>query len=561
MPHRDYDEAYTGGLTLLHAAAFRVFGTNLVSLRIVLLLFFLLFVAALYSIARRLVPPPAAVLVTLLCVAWSVPNYFASLPSWYNLFFATFGGLALIRHMETGRRRWIFLAGLCGGVSVLFKIVGLYFVAAALLFLAYRESRLQAERRAGEGRLTPFFLVKTGGCVLLLTAEACLLRNRIGAPAFFHFLLPTAAVAGLLLADEWKDGGGGLFERLDRLVGLSGPFLLGVAVPVAVFVAPFAAAGALSDLARDVFLLPQKQIATAAVDLPPLRTILPALPYALLMAFPRSIPQRVGRGFRFAIVLFFAGLLGLAVLPAVYRGIWDSARSLLPLAAVAGCHSLGKTRPSGDPSSLARQRTFLLLCLSSLIALVQFPFAAPIYFCYVAPLTILAIAAFLPREASAPRALHLGVAAFYLLFAVLFLNPVYVFNLGHRYDRYVADRRLRLDRGGLRLPEIDARKYERLIATIGKHGNGPIYAGPDCPEIYFLSGRPSPTRTFFEFLGPLETNAASLVPFLETRRTRLVVLNRTPAFSAKPTLALVTELKRRYPNWEAIDNFVLLWKN
>ena len=191
----------------------------------------------------------------------------------------------------------------------------------------------------------------------------------------------------------------------------------------------------------------------------------------------------------------------------------------------------------------------------------QFPFAAPIYFCYVAPLTILAIAAFLPREASAPRALHLGVAAFYLLFAVLFLNPVYVFNLGHRYDRYVADRRLRLDRGGLRLPEIDARKYERLIATIGKHGNGPIYAGPDCPEIYFLSGRPSPTRTFFEFLGPLETNAASLVPFLETRRTRLVVLNRTPAFSAKPTLALVTELKRRYPNWEAIDNFVLLWKN
>ena len=40
MPHRDYDEAYSGGLTLLHAIAFRIFGTNLVSLRLVLFLFF-----------------------------------------------------------------------------------------------------------------------------------------------------------------------------------------------------------------------------------------------------------------------------------------------------------------------------------------------------------------------------------------------------------------------------------------------------------------------------------------------------------------------------------------
>jgi hypothetical protein len=558
MPHRDYDEAYTGGLTLLHAAAFRLFGTNLVSLRIVLFLFFLFFVAALFGIARRLVSPLPAVLVTLLCVAWSVPNYFASLPSWYNLFFATFGALALMRYLETGRRRWIFLAGLCGGVSVVFKIVGLYFIAAALLFLAYRESNLPGERRAGRGRLTAFFLVQTGGCVLLLAAEAYLLRDRIGAPAFFHFLLPTAAVAGLLLADEWKIGGGSLSERLGGLVRLSGPFLLGVAVPVAVFVAPFVAAGALSDLARGVFLLPQKQIATAAVDLPPLRTILPAVPYALVLAFPRSITPRAERGLRVAAALFFAGLLGLALLPAVHRAIWYSARSLLPLATVAGCYSLAKTRSSDDPSNLARQRTFLLLCLAALIALVQFPFAAPIYFCYVAPLTVFAIASVLPGEA--PRALHLGVAVFYLLFAVLFLNPVYVFNLGYRHDRYVADRRLQLDRGGIRLPEVDARKYERLIATIEKHGNGPIYAGPDCPEIYFLSDRPSPTRTFFEFLGPLKTNAASLVPFLETRQIRLVVLNRTPAFSAKPALDLVSALKRRYPNWETIDNFVLLWK-
>ena len=41
--------------------------------------------------AARFVPPISAALVTAVAVAWSVPNYFASMPSYYNLFLATFG--------------------------------------------------------------------------------------------------------------------------------------------------------------------------------------------------------------------------------------------------------------------------------------------------------------------------------------------------------------------------------------------------------------------------------------------------------------------------------------
>src|SRR5215813_10887577 len=33
LPHKDFDEGYTGGLTYLNALAFRVLGTNLASLR------------------------------------------------------------------------------------------------------------------------------------------------------------------------------------------------------------------------------------------------------------------------------------------------------------------------------------------------------------------------------------------------------------------------------------------------------------------------------------------------------------------------------------------------
>ena len=34
LPHRDFDEIYTGGLTFLNAGAFRLFGISLWSLRL-----------------------------------------------------------------------------------------------------------------------------------------------------------------------------------------------------------------------------------------------------------------------------------------------------------------------------------------------------------------------------------------------------------------------------------------------------------------------------------------------------------------------------------------------
>ena len=141
LPHRDFDEGYTGGLTFLHAAALWAFGVNLLSLRLVLLLFVLAWVPALFFIASRFVGPLAAGATVLLAVAWSVPTYPASMPSWYNLFFATFGAAGLLLFVDSGRRRWLVIAGLCAGISCLVKIVGLYFVAGTLLFLAFDESQ------------------------------------------------------------------------------------------------------------------------------------------------------------------------------------------------------------------------------------------------------------------------------------------------------------------------------------------------------------------------------------------------------------------------------------
>src|SRR5260370_20363388 len=108
-------------------------------MRYMIFLFFLAWVPANYYAASRFVSAPVAGAVTLLAVAWGLPNYAAAMPSWYNLFFATFCLAALLRYIEVQTGRWLLFAGFCGGVSLLFKLSGLYFVAGALLFLLFRE--------------------------------------------------------------------------------------------------------------------------------------------------------------------------------------------------------------------------------------------------------------------------------------------------------------------------------------------------------------------------------------------------------------------------------------
>src|SRR5689334_21216069 len=83
LPHRDFDEIYTGGLSLLYALAFKLFGVNLMTIRAMVYVFFLAFVPAVYLIAARFASPAIAAAVTAVAVVWTVPNYFSGLPSWY----------------------------------------------------------------------------------------------------------------------------------------------------------------------------------------------------------------------------------------------------------------------------------------------------------------------------------------------------------------------------------------------------------------------------------------------------------------------------------------------
>lgn len=138
LPHRDFVEPYTGGLGYYHAIWCMGGGLSAGVIRLSLLPWFAVYCGVLYWLSKRVTAWPGAMLVTALGTALTVPIYPAAMPSWFNLFFAVLGAAALLRYHETERTSWLVTAGLCGGLSIAVKIVGIFFAAAAIAFLLYR---------------------------------------------------------------------------------------------------------------------------------------------------------------------------------------------------------------------------------------------------------------------------------------------------------------------------------------------------------------------------------------------------------------------------------------
>ncbi len=568
LPHVDFDDPYTGGLSFLHAAAFGVFGIRLSVLRWLLFGVSLAFVAALFQLASRAAGPAAAGAATLLAVAWGPPVYFAALPSWYNLFFATFGTLALIHHVETGRRRWLVAAGLAGGVSILFKSIGLFYLAAAVLFLIYRE---QEESRDGDGTksawsfgLFSWIPLAAVGIFLLLLIRVVLFR-----PSWvtvYHFLLPGIVLGGLLVWNELHIGHAGAGVRWRRLAGSAGLLLAAAAIPVAVFLVPFVAASGVGDLLHGVFVLPRKRFDLVAIEAPALATLTAVLPLATLLIAPRACrgrgPVAVPAALGALLAIAGAALLAFGDATPVHRAIWYSVRPLGTVAVVLGGWRLARA----DLDAQLRQKLFLLLAMTAMVGLVQFPVAHGIYFCYLAPLLVITLLHLISAQPRAPRRVWAGVAVFYLLFALIWVHRGLVLATGDRYWPVTEDTRIVTDRAGLYTAPRLATVYQRLAAVAQEHSSpgAYIYATPDCPEVYFLSARRNPTRTFYDlfeddFEDP-ERRRRRLLAMLDERRIDVVVLHGAPRISGPVDAGLAAEVARRFPHREELPTFTVYWR-
>ena len=205
----------------------------------------------------------------------------------------------------------------------------------------------------------------------------------------------------------------------------------------------------------------------------------------------------------------------------------------------------------------SERRFVLLATVTAFASLIQFPFTAPIYFLYVAPLLLLVIVALVQGIGKTPPQLSGVTLGFYGLFAVLLMTPGATENLGFNTVAQHETVLLDLPRAGLRVKRNEVELYGALIPELqARAKDGAIWAGPDAPEVYFLGGFHNRSRAIFDFLGA--DADLSLLGHLDG--VTVVVLNRTPLFSRPLPKDLVDSLRVRFPEGHEVGHFELRWR-
>jgi hypothetical protein len=129
---------------------------------------------------------------------------------------------------------------------------------------------------------------------------------------------------------------------------------------------------------------------------------------------------------------------------------------------------------------------------------------------------------------------------------------------------YVRDRQtqtLALPRGGIRVTSEDKATYEQTVAAIRAHVRGDyIWAGPDAPEAYFLSGTRNPTRTLFDFFDAPASRTARVLDAIHAHQVNVIVLHSRPPFSGPLPSELRDSLIRRFPQSETHGWFEIRWR-
>jgi 4-amino-4-deoxy-L-arabinose transferase-like glycosyltransferase len=483
------------------------------------------------------------------------------MPSWYNLFFATFALACLLRYFDKRRTRWLVGAGLACGLSIIVKSTGIYAVVALLLVLLFDEQvRAESKTLGRRGSHLAFVLVCAGAAVAFLVV---LLHRRLGASEVANFLVPGSCISAFLLWNEVRVRHVGASSRFRSLLIPLGSLGLGLAFPVVFFVAPYVASNSVGSLLQGLIVEPSARLRFAAISPPTLSSI--PITILVLIAFvglgcalsrPKLGERLTGAG----LLVIWLVLTGTSH---GYQTTWVAVRDASILLVPIGVVLLAAVIRKRGSNPSENVRTFAPLALFAFATLIQFPFSTPIYFCYVAPLLFLAALALAAHGRERGRAALsttglVGLFLFLAAFGVMRMNQVF---FGGRAT-IGEGAPLGLARSGpLQVFPPDSRLYQRVVARIQEAGTGRyIYAGPDAPELYFLADRQNPTRTTFEFFQRGPRQDRELLQALDRHGVSVVALNLRPSFSPRLNSTLLAALAARYPQHERIGRFELRWR-
>ena len=480
-------------------------------------------------------------------------NYFAAIPSWWLLICALASLWAFLRFVETGLLRYAAAAGLAAGLSILIKQTGLYLLVALLMSLLY-------DGIGGE-RETPTHWPGRVVCVSVAVGAAglafAILSARLTLSDLLYLFLPIFACSRVLLATDGRQ------SPSQRWGWLQAPGIAAAAaaVPLLAYFAPYVFNGQVKTLVNGLVVLPQKRVQFASLELPPAYWILAGLPLvAVVVPLPRSLRvPALDRRLVTVTVWILGALLVIASLYnfTSYQIIWQTGRSVGAVLPVAICALLlsEQVHDRTQRRILFGSATFLAWA-----SLVQVPFSAPIYYCYVTPLAVIAAVAAAGNTGTLRRPIVAVSAAVLLAFAIVSMNRGDIYSLGGLHRPVASYEPLGLERASLRVSRADAVTYRRVIELITLHiGDGSLVAGPDAPEIYFLTGTFSPSGTLFDFLTDQVSAEGGVNDLPGLDAASVVVLNHRRQFSG----AVSSSRKQGatdVPNSETVGTLEVRWR-
>jgi hypothetical protein len=361
-------------------------------------------------------------------------------------------------------------------------------------------------------------------------------------------------VVAVLLSRERFHSSATSTQRFASLLGTLLPFLAGVLIPIGIFLLPYLISGTSSEFVKGVFAAGMARTHDLAViDSPPAICSIIAIPPLVALAIGYLCEPRLARITN--VLTALTGVLLLFVLgkyTLTTQLVFESAQMLGPVVVVIGAAKLGSRQ--NTLGVIREQQLMLLLSLSAICGLVQFPVPLAIYFCYYAPfliLTMLAIASDWPKPANR-RMLEI-VVAFYILFAVVRMSPPACLLRGFGPGNPITP--LSLPRaGGIRIDSPGM--YEALVATVQQHSrNGRVLAFPECPEIYFLTGLSNPTRNDGGAL------SGDILQVVASKQVDVIVINQQPFFpSSKTAPEVLAAIEKAYPQSKVSDKFLIRWR-
>ncbi len=542
IPHRDFDDPYTGGLGLLHALVFRIGGVSLTALRNFFAGVTTLWFALLLRFFMTWLRPLVAAITAGLIVLWSVPLYPAAMPSWYVLFLVTGAGILLVRVGRPRSMLLVFCAGVLIGLGLIVKITAMFALAGALWALAALRRQLQPDSPSRPE-------VVAAGVIIIAMTIRLLASGWTGRVAMHLALPPVAMVVALVMAEvrSCRRRGWAVDPVLWRQ---SAVLTLGAAVPVAIFALWLGAHGGLMPLVASLRDVVRERTAESSFSPPSVESVLLGVPLALVLFVTKPALQ-----VRWPVVLFAGVIVGAFAWrdPIIHQDVWHAVRALVPIGSIAFL-VWWPTRVGVAPVE-SRRVLAVFVPMTAMMVLTQFPFAAPIYFIYIVPLLVVAIVARAIESPSSNRRAVAVLAGLVILFAMTQVVPSSPEDLG--YVSQVTEPRswLRIPRARLLVLADDAEEYRRLVALFDSVPPGPIWAGPDAPAVAFLSGRRDSNRSFFAFLSRPGEAGTNLAGQLASGRLQAVVVNTAPAFSRQVSPSLVHDIQLQFPERRDVGQF------